>query len=131
MEINQSPCHNYLEPITSIITIIPEIVLVFMHQLAQLKQVIELLAIEGYTFGITFYKKSTQIHQILVLKKLVKIYIQNNNLDNLRLNYWNIVSVLSYTYFVILIVDIMYYVYTILLYCIVYIGIVTHVKYIS
>ena len=87
MEINQSPCHNYLESITSIITIIPEIVLVFMHQLAQLKQVIELLAIEGYTFGITFYKKSTQIHHIPVLKKLVKIYIQNNNLDNLRLNY--------------------------------------------
>ena len=33
-------------------------------------------------------------------------------------------------YFDILIVNIMYYVYT-LLYCIVYIGIVTHVKYIS
>ena len=39
---------------------------------------------------------------------------------------------MSYTYFVILIVNIMYYaqLYTIL-YCIVYIGIVTHVKYIS
>ena len=57
MEIYQSPCHNALEPITSIITIIPEIVLVFMHQLAQLKQVIELLATEGYTFGTTIHKK--------------------------------------------------------------------------
>ena len=87
MEMYQSLCHNYLEPITNIITIIPEIVLVFMHQLAQLKQVIELSATEGYTFGITFHKKSIQIHHIPVLKKNGKIYIQNNNLDNLRLNY--------------------------------------------
>ena len=69
----------------------------------------------------------------------------------MRLNYWNIVSAIrAYTflisyflyiiniifdflfaiYIVILIVNIMYYVYSIL-YCIVYIGIVTHVKYIS
>ena len=60
----------YLEPITNIITIILEIVLVFMHQLAQLKQVIELSATEGYIFGITFHKKSIQIHHIPVLKKL-------------------------------------------------------------
>ena len=58
MEMYQSPCHNYLEPITSIITVTQEIVLIFMHQLAQLKQVIELSATEGYTFGITFYKKN-------------------------------------------------------------------------
>ena len=32
-------------------------------------------------------QKSIQIHHIPVLKKIVKIYIQNNNLDNLRLNY--------------------------------------------
>ena len=51
-------------------TIILEIVLVFMHQLAQLKQVIELSATEGYIFGITFHKKSIQIHHIPVLKKL-------------------------------------------------------------
>ena len=57
MKMYQSPCQNYLEPITSIITIIAEIVLVFMHLLAQLKQVIELSATEGYTFGITFHKK--------------------------------------------------------------------------
>ena len=57
MEMYQSPCHNSLEPITSIITIIREIVLTFMYQLAQLKQVIELLATGGYTFGITFHKK--------------------------------------------------------------------------
>ena len=150
MEMYQSPCHNYLEPITSIITIIPEIVLVFMHQLAQLKQVIELSATEGYTFRTIFHKQINTNSSYPCFKKLVKIYIQNNNLDNLRLNYCNIVSAikayifnifstllilyliyyLSYTYFAILIVNIMYYVYTIL-YCIVYIGIVTHVKYIS
>ena len=72
MEMYQSPCHNYLEPITNIITILPEIVLVFMHQLAQLKQVIELSATEGYTFGITFHKKSLQIHHIPVFKKNCK-----------------------------------------------------------
>ena len=33
MEMYQFPCHNSLEPITSIITIIREIVLTFMHQL--------------------------------------------------------------------------------------------------
>ena len=59
MEMYWSPCHNYLEPITSIITIIREIVPVFMHQLAQLKQVIGLSATGGYTFGITFHKKLT------------------------------------------------------------------------
>ena len=42
----QSPCHNSLESITSIITKIQEIVLVFMHQFAQLKQVDP-----GDTFG--------------------------------------------------------------------------------
>ena len=57
MKMYQSPCHNYLEPITSIITIIREFVLTFMHQLEQLKQVIELSATERYTFGITFHKK--------------------------------------------------------------------------
>ena len=55
--VYKSPCHNSLEPITSIITIIREIVLTFMYQLAQLKQVIELLATGGYTFGITVHKK--------------------------------------------------------------------------
>ena len=85
MKMYQSPCHNYLEPITSIY--IREFVLTFMHQLEQLKQVIELSATEGYTFGITFHKKLTQIHHIPVLIKLVKIYIQNNNLDNLKFNY--------------------------------------------
>ena len=60
MEMYQSPCHhNFLGPITSIITILQEIVLTFMYQLAQLKQVrpIELLATGGYTFGITFHEK--------------------------------------------------------------------------
>ena len=66
MEMYQSLCHNYLEPITSIITIIPEFVLTFMYQLAQLKQVIELSATERYTFGMTFHKKLTQIHHIHV-----------------------------------------------------------------
>ena len=74
MEMYQSPCHNYLEPITNIMTIIQEIVLVFMHQLAQLKQVIELSDTEGYTFGITFHKKSIHIHHIPVLKKCKDIY---------------------------------------------------------
>ena len=55
-EMYQFPCHDSLEPITSIITIIRDIVLTFMHQLAQLKLVIELSATEGYTFGITFHK---------------------------------------------------------------------------
>ena len=87
MEMYQSPCHNYLEPITNIITIIPEFVLVFMHQLAQLKQVIELSATEGYTFGITFHTKINTNTSYPCFKKIVKIYIQNNNLDNLRLNY--------------------------------------------
>ena len=50
MVMYQSPCHNSLEPITSFITIIRKIVLTFMHQLAQLKQVIELSATEGYIF---------------------------------------------------------------------------------
>ena len=50
MEMYQSPFHNYLKPITSIITIIPEIVFVSMHQLAQLKQIIELWATKGFTF---------------------------------------------------------------------------------
>ena len=59
MEMYQSPCHNSLEPITSITTIILEILLVFMHQLAQLKQVIERSATDGYTFGTTFLKKLT------------------------------------------------------------------------
>ena len=57
MEMCQSLGHNCLEPITSIITLIRKIVLTFMYQLAQLKQVIELLATGGYTFGITFHKK--------------------------------------------------------------------------
>ena len=70
MAMYQSPCHNFLEPITCTITIIPEIVLVLMHQLEQLKQVIELSATEGYTFGITFHKKLTQIHHIPVLNNL-------------------------------------------------------------
>ena len=51
MEMYQSPCHNSLEAITSIITIIREIVLTFMHQLAQLKQVIGLSATGGNTFA--------------------------------------------------------------------------------
>ena len=59
MKMYQSPCHNSLESITSIITIIPEIVLTFMYQLAQLKQVIELSASRGYIIGITFHKKIT------------------------------------------------------------------------
>ena len=53
----QSPCHKSLEPITSITITLPEIGLVFMHQLAQLMQVIELSGTEGYTFGTTFYQK--------------------------------------------------------------------------
>ena len=53
----QFPYHNSLEPITSIITIIRETVLTFMHQLAQLKLVIELSTTEEYAFGITFHKK--------------------------------------------------------------------------
>ena len=53
----QFPYHNSLEPITSIITIIRETVLTFMHQLTQLKLVIELSTTEEYAFGITFHKK--------------------------------------------------------------------------
>ena len=87
MEMYQSPCHNSLEPITSIITIIREIVLTFMYQLAQLKQVIELLATGGYTFGIAFHKKNNIKTSYPCSKNLVKIYIQNNNLENIRLNY--------------------------------------------
>ena len=87
MEMYQSPCHNSLEPITSIITIIREIVLTFMYQLVQLKQVIELLATGGYTFGITFHKKININTSYPCFKNLVKIYIQNNNFDNIRLNY--------------------------------------------
>ena len=68
------PILLFISIITSIITIIRKIVLTFMHQLAQLKQVIELSATVGHTFGITFHKKSIQIHHIPVLKKLVKIY---------------------------------------------------------
>ena len=56
MEMYQSPCHNFL---CVIITIIREIVLIFMHQLAQLKQVIGLSSTGGYTFEITFHKKIT------------------------------------------------------------------------
>ena len=87
MEMYQSPCHNFLEPITSIITIIREIVLTFMHQLAQLKQVIGLSATGGCAFGITFHKKNNINTSYPCFKKLVKIYIQNNNLDNIRFNY--------------------------------------------
>ena len=88
VEMYQFSCHNSLEPITSIISIIREIVLTFMYQLAQLKQVIELSTTERYTFGITFYKKKTNINTSYpCFKNLVKIYIQNNNLDNIRLNY--------------------------------------------
>ena len=72
MEMYQSPCQNYLQPITSIITILPEIVLVFMHQLAQLKQIIELMATEGYTFGIMFYKILTQNTSYPCYKKTCK-----------------------------------------------------------
>ena len=85
MEMYQSPCHNSLEPITSIITIIREIVLTFMYQLAQLKQVIELLATGGYLES-HFTKNNTNT-SYPCFKNLVKIYIQNNNLDNIRLNY--------------------------------------------
>ena len=85
MEMYQSPCHKSLEPITSIKTIIREIVLVFMHLLAQLKKVIELLATEGYTFGITFQKKININRSYPCFKNLVNVYIQNNNFDNLRL----------------------------------------------
>ena len=56
MEMYQSPCHKSLEPITSITTTLPEIVLVFMHQLAQLMQLKELSGIEGYTFRTIFYQ---------------------------------------------------------------------------
>ena len=70
MEMYRSPCHNYLKPIT----IIPEIVLVFMHQLAQLKQVIELSATEGYTFRITFHKKINTNTSYPYFKIIVKIY---------------------------------------------------------
>ena len=86
MEMYQFPCHNSLAPITSIITIIREIVLIFMHQLAQLKQVIKLSATEGYTFGITFHKKININTSYPCFKNHVKIYIQNNNLDNMGLN---------------------------------------------
>ena len=40
MEIHQSPCHNSL--VKSMLTAILEIVLVYMHQLEQLKQATEL-----------------------------------------------------------------------------------------
>ena len=80
---------NSLEAITSILTMIPEIVLVlvFMHQLAQLKQVIELPATEGYTFETTFHKKNNINTSYPCFKTLVKMYVQNSNLDTLRLNY--------------------------------------------
>ena len=122
MEMYQSPCHNFLEPITIIITIIiPEIVLVFMHQLAQLKQVIELSATEGYTFGITFHKTINANTSYPCFKKLVKIYIQNNNLDNLRLKIIEILFLLlelvhflfltlSYSLLTLCIMYILYYI---------------------
>ena len=56
---------------------------VFMHQLAQLKQVIELSATEGYTFGITFHKKINTNTSYACLKNLVKIFNQNNNLTHM------------------------------------------------
>ena len=57
MEMYQSLFHDSLELVTSMITITPGIVLIFMHKLAQLKQVIKLLVTGGYTFGIIFHKK--------------------------------------------------------------------------
>ena len=87
MEMYQSPCHNSLEPITSIITIIREIVLTFMYQLAQLKQVIELLATGGIYIWNHISQKININTSYPCFKNLVKIYIQNNNLDNIRLNY--------------------------------------------
>ena len=83
MEMYQFPCHNSLEPITSIITILQEIVLIFMHQLAQLKQVIELSATELDIHLEHFTKKNINT-SYPCFKNLVNIYIQNNNLDNMR-----------------------------------------------
>ena len=87
MKMYQFPCHNSLEPKISIITKIREIVLTFMHQLAKLKQVIKLSATERYAFGITFPKNINVNTSYPCFKNFVKIYIQNNNLDNIRLNY--------------------------------------------
>ena len=87
MEMYQSPCHNSLEPITSIITIISEIVLVFMHQLAQQKQIYRTFGYRGIHIRNHISQKINTNISYPRFEKLVKIYIQNNNLDNLRLNY--------------------------------------------
>ena len=61
MEKYQSPCHNSLDLIISIITTKLEIVPVFMHQLDHLKQAIEFSVTEGYTFRTTFHKNNISI----------------------------------------------------------------------
>ena len=88
MEMYQSPCHNYLEPITNIMIIIPEIVLVFDHAPVGTTEA------SHRTFGYRGIHIWNHISQKIntntsypCFKKIVKIYIQNNNLDNLRLNY--------------------------------------------
>ena len=73
MKMYQSLGHNSLEPITSIITIMREIVLIFIYQLAQLKQVIELSATEGYGSRrsvITLNRK----HERVVKHIFIKLY---------------------------------------------------------
>ena len=88
MEMYQSPCHNSLEPITSIITIIREIVLTFMYQSVGTTEAS--YRTFGYR-GIYIWNHISQKININTsypcFKNLVKIYIQNNNLDNIRLNY--------------------------------------------
>ena len=87
MEIYQSPCHNYLEPITSIITIIPKIVLVFMHQLALLKQVINIRLPRDIHLESHFAKKINTNTSYPCFKRIGLENYQNNNLDHLKLNY--------------------------------------------
>ena len=57
MEMYQSPCHNSLEPITSIITIIQKNCAHIHVPVGTTEASEGLSATEEYTFGITFYQK--------------------------------------------------------------------------
>ena len=87
MEMYQSPCHNSLEPITSIIIIIPEIVLVFIAPVGTTEASYRTFGYRGIHIWNHVSQKININPSYPCFKKFVKIYIQNNNLDNLRLNY--------------------------------------------
>ena len=84
MEMYQSPCHNSLKPITSNI----------LTHCAHIHAPVGTTGASYNTFGYRgiyiwnhIYKKININTSYPCLKNLVKIYIQNNNLDNIRLNY--------------------------------------------